>query len=166
VQTAGHSLPPSRHTGKLEEAVLQILEFGLLRLGKSLKGAVRARETILHRQQARPDPGEQAAQSRTSRLSQPQFIELERQPLVDESREIEAEIKKISGMFSEMADTVSLHGLWMERIEHNTAEASEWAERGREQLVEAWQKIRGNRSLILKLFLLLFILATLLVLFQ
>lgn len=73
---------------------------------------------------------------------------------------IHTQLVEISQMFTKFSEMVSMQELMVRRIEEDIERAEENAEQGRKELVTLYDYVSSYRSLLIKIFMILMIFAT------
>lgn len=86
-----------------------------------------------------------------------QIPQINHQERLDQVAYIERSVNEIMDMFSKLANLISIQDYEIERIDQNAQETLSNIEQAKEQLGQYYNKIKGNRGLILKIFMILII---------
>jgi len=74
-------------------------------------------------------------------------------------------LNDIGQAFQRLGTIVKLHEVMIDRIDRNTEDSLINVEKGRKSLSEAYRSISSNRALIIKIFLILIVFATIYIIF-
>lgn len=91
-------------------------------------------------------------------IQQQETVEQQRERY-DMVRDVERSVSEISQLFVQLADIISQHDYAIDRIDQNTQEAINNMDKGLNQLKDYYNKVKGNKKLMIKIFAILLVFA-------